>query len=191
MARRTDPRMLRSRATVLDTTLRLLAERGIGATTIEAVAEHSGVAKTTIYRQWDSQAELVLDAFGSILRAPADPDTGSLREDLVGLLGGFAQALCTGPAPGLMFTLIDAAERDPAFAALHRREAEIRHAVILAVIIRGIERGELPAGTDPADVLDLLAGPIFHRRAVSAGTVDPAFAEHVVDLVLAAYRCAP
>jgi AcrR family transcriptional regulator len=40
---RTDPRVLRSRATVLNTALRLLGERGIAATTIESVAEQSGV----------------------------------------------------------------------------------------------------------------------------------------------------
>ncbi|WP_433304117.1 TetR/AcrR family transcriptional regulator [Actinoplanes sp. CA-030573] len=173
---------------MLRSTVELLYERGIAATTIEAVADRSGVAKTTIYRQWKGQPELVLDAFGSLLRAPADPATGSLRDDLVDLLSGFATALSHGPATRLMFALIDAAERDAAFAALHRQEAAARHAVILQVIDRGIRRGELPAGTDAAEVLDLVAGPVFHRRAVSAGTVDAAFAERVVDRVLAAYQ---
>ncbi len=185
--RRTDPRVLRTRAAVIGTTLSLLADRGIAGTTIEAVAEVSGVAKTTIYRHWDSQSALVLDAFDSVLRAPSDPDTGTLRGDLRELAAGLARSLADGPAPGLMFALVDAAERDPAFARLHRREAETRHAVVLAVIARGVARGELPAGTDPADVLDMLAGPLFHRRAISAGRVDVAFAERVADRVLAAY----
>jgi len=190
VAGRMDPRMQRSRAAVLDVTLRLLAERGIAATSIEAVAERSGVAKTTIYRQWDSQAALVLDAFDSVLRVPADPDTGSLCGDLIELLTGYVNALSTGPAAGLMFALIDAAERDDAFAALHRKEAQTRHTPILAVIRRGIDRGELPAGTDPAEVLDLLAGPVFHRRAVSAGKLDDAFAESIVNRVLSAFGAA-
>ena len=180
--------MVRSRNTVLAVALRLLAERGISGTTIEAVAEHSGVAKTTIYRQWESQAELVLDAFDSVLHLPPAPATGSLRSDLVELLGGFATALAISPATGLMFALIDAAERDASFAAVHRRQAASRHAIILQVIERGIEGGELPPDTDSSEVLDLLAGPIFHRRAVSSGAVDRAFAERVVDRVLSAYR---
>jgi AcrR family transcriptional regulator len=188
MNQRTDPRVVKTRAVVIRTTLDLLARRGIAGTTIEAVAEHSGVAKTTIYRHWDSQAALVLDAFGSLLRVPPDPDTGTLRGDLLDLLAGFATSLSAGPATGLMFALIDAAERDPAFAQLHRREAATRHAILLAVVDRGIRRGELPAGTDPAEVLDLLAGPVFHRRAVSGHPVDRRFAEVVVDRVLAAYR---
>ncbi|MDG6103995.1 TetR/AcrR family transcriptional regulator [Dactylosporangium aurantiacum] len=179
--------MQRSRAAVIATTLELLTERGVAATTIEAVAERSGVAKTTIYRHWPGQEDLVLEAFAAVLRPPADPDTGTLRGDLVALATGFAKALTNGPAAGLMLSLIDAAERQPAYAALHRREAQLRHDVILAVIVRGIVRHELPPATDPTEVLDLIAGPIFHRRAVSRGTVDPAFATQVVDRVLRSY----
>ncbi len=187
----TDPRVLRSRAAVVATTLEQLGERGVAATTIEAVAERSGVAKTTIYRHWHGQADLVLDAISSVLHPPVDPDTGTLRGDLIDLATGLARALSTGPAAGLMLSLIDAAQRDPAYAALHRREARDRHDVVLAVIDRGIRRGELPAGTDPADVLDLIAGPVFHRRTVSQAAVDTGFAAEVVDRVLAAYRTTP
>ena len=179
--------MTRSRAAVIAATLHLLAERGITATTIEAVATRSGVAKTTIYRQWDSQLTLILDAIGTTLVTPADPDTGTLRGDLLHLLGGLAEALNTGPAASLMPALMDAAERDPAFAALHRREATLRHLSVHTAIARGIDRGELPADVDPADVLDLLAGPVFYRRLVSAGTVDRAFTERLIDRVLTAY----
>ena len=184
---RTDPRMTRSRTAVIAATLDLLAERGITATTIEAVATRSGVAKTTIYRQWDSQPALVLDAFGTTLVTPPDPDTGTLRGDLLHLLGGLADALSSSPAARLMPALMDAAERDPAFAALHHREGAQRHRAVHTAIARGIDRGELPPDTDPADVLDLLAGPVFYRRMVSTGTVDRAFTHRVVDRVLAAY----
>ncbi|MCI4066767.1 TetR/AcrR family transcriptional regulator [Micromonospora sp. R77] len=187
MDRTTDPRVRRSRALVITTTLALLAERGVAGTTIEAVAERSGVAKTTIYRHWEGQGALVLDAFDSVRRPPVDPDTGTLRGDLLDLVTGLAAALSEGPAAGLMFALIDAAERDPQLAALHRREADARHAVILRAVERGIGRGELPADTDPAEVLDELAGPLFYRRAVSGAAVDRGFAERIVARVLAAH----
>lgn len=187
MTSRPDPRVLRSRAAAIRAALELVAERGIPAATVEAVAERSGLAKTTLYRLWPDRAALVLDAFGATLTAPGDPDTGSLRGDLLHLVTGLARALTTGPAAALMPALIDAAERDPAFAALHRREADQRHRVVLDVIARGVARGELPGGTDPAEVLDLLAGPLFHRRLISTPELTTAFAERVVDLVLRAY----
>ncbi|MGV8964904.1 MAG: TetR/AcrR family transcriptional regulator [Cellulomonas sp.] len=183
--------MGRSRVAVIAATLDLIAERGIAATTIEAVAARSTVAKTTIYRQWDNQGALVLDAIGTLLSTPIDPDTGTLRGDLLDLLGGLADALTTSPAAALMPALMDAAERDPDFAALHAQEATQRHQVVRAVISRGINRGELPTGTDPDVVIDLLAGPVFYRRLVSTGTVDRTFAHHVVDRVLAGYAPPP
>ena len=179
--------MERSRAAVIAATLDLIAERGIAATTIEAVADRSTVAKTTIYRQWDNQPALVLDSIGTLLHTPKDPDTGSLRGDLLDLLGGLADALTTSPAAALMPALMDAAERDPAFAALHAREATQRHDVVRVAVTRGIHRGELPPGTDPGEVIDMITGPVFYRRLVSAGAVDRAFAQEVVDRVLAAY----
>ncbi|WP_311836328.1 TetR/AcrR family transcriptional regulator [Cellulomonas fimi] len=179
---------MRSRAAVIAATLDLVRENGIAATTIEAVAERSGVAKTTIYRQWDAQPALVLDAIASTLREPADPDTGTLRQDLVVLLAGLAAALHRSPAAALMPALIEAAERDPAFAALHRHEATHRHRVVRDVITRGIDRRELPQDTDPDEVLDLLTGPVFYRRWVSTGAVDQHFTTRIVDVVLAGYE---
>ena len=50
--------------------LDLVAERGVAGATIEAISARSGVAKTTIYRQWPHQAALVLDAFHSVTPDP-------------------------------------------------------------------------------------------------------------------------
>lgn len=184
MTDQVDSRIARSRATVLAAALDLLVERGMSGTTIEGVARRSGVAKTTIYRHWPGRPALVLDAFDSALRPPVDPDTGDLRSDLIELLGGLADALSESPAAGLMPALIEAAERDPEFAELHHRLATRRHAPALAALRRGRARGELPADSDPADLLDMLTGPLFHRRMFCGGRPDRRFAEHVVDQVL-------
>jgi len=175
---RVDPRLVRTRARVLTATARLVETAGISGVTIEAVSELSGVAKTTIYRQWDDAPALVLATLDDLLQPPVDPDLGTLRPDLLHLVSGLAHALVVSPAAGIMAGLMDAAERDPAFAALHAREGERRH---------GVRRCELPADADPHEVLDLLTGPIVYRRYTGARTLDAAFAARVVDRVLAAY----
>ncbi len=180
----TDPRVIRSRASVLATALELMSEKGIAGTTIEAVAARSGVAKTTIYRQWDNQQALALDAFATLLNTPPTPDTGTLRGDLLELIRGLARALTASPAAALMPALIDAAERNPTFAAVHHQEAARRHTAASTALTRGVHRGELSPDADPADVIDLLTGPIFYRRYVSRGEVDETFADLVVDHVL-------
>jgi AcrR family transcriptional regulator len=184
-----DPRMTRSRQRALGAALDLVAERGIAGASVEAVSARSGVAKTTVYRQWPNQAALVLDAFRSIAPDPPLPDTGTLRGDLEVLVGGFAEALGRGRAAVFMAALMDAAQRDADFAALHAAETRRRHRPVLAVLARGVERGELPVGTDLDALVDELAGPVLHRRFVSGLPLDRGFGERVVDGVLRA--CAP
>ncbi len=181
-----DPRMSRSRQRALAATLDLVAERGIAGASVEAVSARSGVAKTTVYRQWPNQAALVLDAFRSIAPDPPLPDTGTLRADLEVLVGGFAEALGRGRAGVFMAALIDAAQRDPDFADLHAAETRRRHAPVLAVLARGLRRGELPPGTDLDALVDRLAGPVLHRRFVSGLPLDRGFGQRVVHGVLRA-----
>ena len=52
------------------------------------------------------------------------------------------------------------------------------------VLRRGLERGELPAGVDLDELVDRLAGPVFHRRFISGLPLEPGFSERVVDGVL-------
>lgn len=182
---RTDPRVIRSRAAALAAATELLAERGVAGTTVEAVAARSGVAKTTVYRQWADQHALVLDAVDAMLPTPAPPDTGTLRDDLLAVVEGLRRGLCEGPAAAVMAALIDAAERDPAFAALHHREADRRHQVVHDVLRRANERGEIGADVDADELLDTLAGPLVHRRYVTGRPLDERVAAHAVDLAIA------
>lgn len=181
-----DPRVARSRERVLGVVLDLVAERGIAGASIEAIAARSGVAKTTIYRQWPHQAALVVDAFRSIAPDPPIPDTGTLAGDLTVLLGRFAETLGRGRTGALMAALIDAAQRDPDFAHVHAQEVLRRHQPVLAVLARGRDRGELPAHVDLEELLDRLAGPIFHRRLVSGLPLDRDLAARLVVATLGA-----
>src|SRR5436309_15957251 len=87
--RRPGGRSARIRQAVLDAAFAELGEKGYGGLSIEAVAQRSGVAKTTVYRRWPTRDELVADALDSRSdRNEPLPDTGPLRGDL--------KALCEG-----------------------------------------------------------------------------------------------
>lgn len=181
-----DRRVARSKAAVREATLALVAEVGIGETTVDAISERSGVAKTTIYRHWSGKPAIVLDALSSVLAPPPDPDTGSVRHDLVALLVGFVDGLSRGPLAPLLTSMMEAAERDPEVARLHRDEAATRHQVLRDAVVRGIDRGELPAGTDADAVVALVVGPVVYRRLVAGQQVDAEVAVAVVDQALRA-----
>ncbi len=82
--RRDDPRMARTRARALEATLELAAESGLHACTFDAVSERSGIARSTLYRHWSNQTELVMEALVSQdVEEHVAHDTGSLRDDML------------------------------------------------------------------------------------------------------------
>ena len=176
---------------MIEATLRVVGERGIGAATIDEIAARAGVAKTTIYRHWRSKPELVVDALRTIVDPAVDPETGCLRDDLRVLAGNLVRTLTRSRFATLLPALLQGAVHDPEVAEVRERFTSERRAVTRAVIRRGIRNGELPQGTDPDEVAALVAGPLFFRRLVSAEPVTDAFARRVVDRVVAAYQQDP
>jgi AcrR family transcriptional regulator len=177
------------RAAVLAATLAELADTGYAALTIENIARRAGVHKTTIYRRWTDRESLVADVLGERIALDFPiPDTGSVQDDLRQLAQAFV-AWVSGPTGGMIFAAVysDAA-RLPGISDVRRELFEYGPRRGAVVIERAIERGELPAGTDPAAVLRALIAPIYFRLTVTAEPVDPAAADQAAQIALAAAR---
>lgn len=182
-----DPRVARSKAAVLEAAVELLAEHGYGGASVDRISERSGVAKTTIYRHWPCRADLLLDAFDSLVHKPEPVDTGSLRRDLVEQLTFLADQLRSAKWARILPSLIDAAERDPHLAALARDFAVQRREPLRAILARARQRGELGPEVDLDRAATLLAAPLFFRRLVSREPVTRALVADVVDSALAMF----
>ena len=77
------PRSEAARQKMLGATVEIAFEHGVNAVTFDEVARRSGVAKTTIYRHFDTKNQLVMEALDGATVFPAIPDTGTLRTDLL------------------------------------------------------------------------------------------------------------
>lgn len=188
---RGDARVLRSRERVLRATAELLGESGVGGVSVDEVARRSGVAKTTIYRQWPNRAALVIDACSELDADVEVPDTGSVEGDLTALLTALATMLGTVRWSAVVPSIIDAAERDADLAAVHGRIQRGHAAPFLAVIARAVHRGELPRATDPGALAATLIGPLFYRRWFSREPLDASFVAYVVRHALGASGATP
>lgn len=174
----------RSEEAILRATLDLVAEHGVAGLTVDAVAACAGVGKQTIYRHWGSRERLVHSAI-ACMHDPGDlPDTGSVREDLRLVLEEVASFLSRSDTGRVLPSLIEAAERDPELAELREQHMQERRAQFELVLRRGVDRGEIPAGTDLSLMTDLLVGPFFYRRVVGRRAVRASDAAPVLDLVL-------
>ncbi len=177
-------RSQRSEAAILDATLELLGEVGFSGLTVDGIAARAGVGKATIYRHWPGKAHLVVDAFRSRIPAMAMPDTGSLRQDLVAVVGFLVQGLEHSPLTRILPALVEAAERDPELERLFKEFGAERRRILRGVLQRAAARGELRPDLDPELALDLIGGPIFARRLVIREPLTPAYARSLVDALL-------
>jgi AcrR family transcriptional regulator len=174
-----DPRVARTRATVLGAAIDLLAERGYSGFSVEGVVERSGVAKTTLYRHWPTRDDLLTAAIAKLDGTGLDgagplPDTGSVRQDLLDLQARRVQAARTPQWERCMPALVEAAAHQPELAAMIARLTSQILVQIETLLRRGIERGELRHDLDPQLAASALIGPIVFRRLLlqEAPTLD-------------------
>lgn len=94
-----DPRRTRSRTRLLDAAANLLKTGGIEAVTIDAVTKASKVARTTLYRHFNSSSQLLAATFERLLPQviPPAPTSGTLRERLIELLSRQADLFAEAP----------------------------------------------------------------------------------------------
>jgi AcrR family transcriptional regulator len=161
-----------------------LAKVGYANLRIEDVAAQAGVNKTTIYRRWPRKADLVAATLRLINEPEMGlPDLGSIHDDLLALLREkVARAsTCEGQSIHRMIML----EMDhPEVAEIIRDLRAEYTAPWIAVIERAVSRGELPRGSDPELMSDLITGPVFGKLLRRREPVDDAYLRSVVNLVV-------
>lgn len=187
------PRSLRADRAIQDAAIELFVEQGFEAMSMEGVAARAGVGKTTIYRRWDSKEDLVMDALVCHLTSVTDPDTGSLRNDLVQLLAVFQQTVRTTPLGHVFPRMVaEVAEGSDLGRLYTRRVIEPRRQMLRSILQRGVDRGELPSGTDLELGLELIMGPVMLRRLFGKVPARGArgLAERHADVVIAGLRTA-
>jgi AcrR family transcriptional regulator len=187
-ADKVDGRIRRSQDRVLTATFELLGESGVSGFTVDEVARRSGVAKTTIYRHWPTREALVIDACSRISDEQEVPDTGSLEGDLTAILTNIGHLLGTARWSSVLPSIIDVAERDPEFAAIHRRIQHGHAAPLREVIDRAADRGEIAATADRPTMIAGLMGPLFYRRWFSREPIDEQFVKRIVRNVISNQR---
>jgi AcrR family transcriptional regulator len=183
------PRLSSTDDRILRATLELLRAGGPGEFTIDAVAAHCGIAKTTIYRRWPTRESLVVDALRVAVRTQLDQveeirafdkthgstARGASRQ----ILALVNEPLFQSNFPVMARILLgDRALGDRFRAEVFAPLRAVRRDALLELITDGEIRSEV----DPDLVLDMINGAVLYR-ALMAGRLDEEVADEIADLV--------
>ena len=168
---------------LLDAAWEELSTAGFASLTMESVAARAKTGVAVLYRRWPNKADLVLAAIERYrsTHVVATPDTGTLRGDLLALLGGFSDGRST-------FTTVMTA----AFAGLQRDSgmtpAEVRSRLIedrplsnQEIYRRAHERGDIDLDRIPAAVLSMPFDLMRHDLLMTLRPVPPERITSIVD----------
>jgi AcrR family transcriptional regulator len=181
-------RTARTRSAVLEALVAELTEHGYAGASVERVAVRAGIAKTTVYRRWGGLNGLLADLMaGYAAQEITVPDEGDLGADLRALAAAVVAAL-SDPAIGAAFASVAAAVRDPAARQVLSQFIAARAATMSVVVHRAAARGEIPAATDAAAVIQTVTAQLYYRLFVTGEPLGPAVADRAAAIATAAAR---
>jgi len=163
-----------------------LASSGYDRLTMDAVATAAKASKATLYRRWDTKADLVVDALARAKGSPqvASVDTGSLRGDLIAVAcnhGGIGDERTLA----VMSSIITALQHDKEFAdAFHERFLAAKLEESRAIYRRAQQRGEIAPDVDLEILTPTLAAVILHRAFVLRLPVDDETILRIIDEIV-------
>jgi AcrR family transcriptional regulator len=180
---------------VLKATLDLIVEGGLGAATIDAVAERSGVGRATLYRRWADREALIEAAIRHALGRPPIARSGDLAADIQ-LGARQTRAFTNQPLFLAVFPeIVREVLRTESRATTGRGPAGRTYdAIFPGRRVIAEEYGELAAAAgfrtdvDPYVVVDLIVGALISHLVATGHGPSAAFTDQVVDVVLTGLR---
>ena len=184
------PRSEKSHVKVLESAVRLFSGQGIDATSMDAIAAHSGVSKATIYKHWPDKerlAEEVLVWLYNLDEEPPPIEHTNLREDLIAALSYRPAERLMNERERIMPHLIAYSARNPVFGKAWRSRVLSRNSILIKQVLHAaMERGDIDANLPMDIALALLFGPMMYRQIFVASSrhekAPPAFIAQVVDV---------
>ena len=178
-----DPRVERSRASVVSAAAQLLLDDGPDAITHGRVAAAAGVSRTTVYKHFPERSDLLFvtaEAIGK--NVPNHNDiTGDLRTDLRMFLDHLASDLRDPVRTRIIAMMMERGLHDDAVALVRNTFMQEFRVVYTAITSAGVATGELSADVDVELGLAAMAGSLIYARLLTDRPIDDALVDRVID----------
>jgi AcrR family transcriptional regulator len=176
-------RAVRERS-ILRATIEELARSDYGGLTFERVAARAGVNKTTVYRRWETKADLVRAALASVAQSlRLGPSTGSLRSDLLRIGRTIREFVASFEGQCLMRVRL-LQHPEPELASMAKELHERSLGDIASLGQAAVQRGEIRAESDMTLLVEMLSGALHSRLVMKDETADDVVIARFVDVLL-------
>ena len=162
----TDARFERTRVAVHEAVCSVLVDEGLGGLTVDRLAAEAGIARSTIYRNWPDMAGLACEVFDELAHRDQVDFTGSVDVQLKAYLLDYAERLNNGVYTAVLLAVIEAANRDDAFADVHRRMFNQTRSRAGDIVRQGQREGIFDARLDVQQCVEDIVAPFLYRRLV-------------------------
>ncbi len=178
-----DPRVERSRASVVDAAAQLLLADGPDAITHARVAAAAGVSRTTVYKHFPERSDLLFataEAMGSDLPKPSDV-TGDLRTDLRTFLDHLATDMRDPVRTRVIAMVMERALHDDAVSLVRDTFMQEIRVAFADIAAAGIAAGDLSEDVDIELGLASLAGSLIYSRLFANRPVNDDLVDGVIN----------
>lgn len=167
------------RSSIFAAAVEAIVADGYADVSLAQIARSAGVAVTTVYRRWPTKGALLGEIAVELTAvAVPEPDTGTLRADLLEL-GRSVVASLAEPTIRALVRSILALPADE-YRSVSDAHWAARHAVAESIVLRAVERGELPPQRDPRRVVEVMTSAIWMRTLIGDDPIGEADLEQLV-----------
>jgi len=166
----------------------LLVEGGPEAVTVDGVVARSGVAKSTVYRHWQTRDHLLAETFKACVpQFEAPPPEVAFETGLIELVHHMIAIVTDERWRRFFPAMLLLREQQPALAAIDSDMKAQQLGVYRELFERGVAEGVLPPSSlsDLELSMMLLLGPVLMASIMDDIDLDDAFADRVVEQFLA------
>lgn len=150
-----------------------LTDRGVAGFSMRSVAKRAGVARASLQLRWTDAETLIVDAIDSIA-LPDIPDLpGTLKGDLVVLIGVLADQMGTETMDLQMRVMADASSNPGLLTRFQQRLLHPTARRFAEVLQTAADRGELSPSVDRSLLADSPVGLVYIRTMASPDRTPP------------------
>ena len=185
----TSARVARSREKLVRAATDLLVEAGPRGVTVDAVADRSGVAKSTLYRHWASRDDMLVDVVRCNVPDSGPPDlslgfAGALRAYIESLAATLADPEWSRIVPALMSLRATM----PELAEVVDGDRDSKADVLRSILDLGVDEGVLASPIDAEETMIVLVGPLVFASITGQSERLATLTDRVLDDFMAASR---